>query len=269
MQSQKMFNQLVFYMEACESGSMFPDLKDDGKILAVTASNGKESSWGTYCGDEAVVKGKNIGSCLGDLFSVNWMEDDDLGKLASETFRSQISKVTKLTNKSHVCSFGDKSFEDEAIGRVEGALISDVFSDSSKGAVDARDIYVTQAYWAWQNAAVDQKEKAWARFVGIVNDRERDDQLFATMGRQACAAGQPCEDMDCHKKLATLVHEHCPVSSSHHATGGWNGYNMKFSQVLLNLCEHQEELGQSVDQLAQIVEEECSKVKAVVTEVVV
>ena len=46
-------------------------------------------------------------------------------------------------------------------------------------------------------------------------------------------AGQPCEDMDCHKKLATLVHEHCPVSSSHHATGGWNGYNMKFSQVPL------------------------------------
>ncbi|CAK8988586.1 unnamed protein product [Durusdinium trenchii] len=260
--------------EACESGSMLPDLKDDGKILAVTASNGKESSWGTYCGDEAVVKGKNIGSCLGDLFSVNWMEDDDLGKLASETFRSQISKVTKLTNKSHVCSFGDKSFEDEAIGRVEGALISDVFSDSSKGAVDARDIYVTQAYWAWQNAAVDQKEKAWARFVGIVNDRERDDQLFATMGRQACGStkvqldecqqsilGDRAEmkDMDCHKKLATLVHEHCPVSSSHHATGGWNGYNMKFSQVLLNLCEHQEELGQSVDQLAQIVEEECSK----------
>ena len=41
-----------------------------------------------------MVKGKNIGSCLGDLFSVNWMEDDDLGKLASETFRSQISKAT-------------------------------------------------------------------------------------------------------------------------------------------------------------------------------
>ena len=26
-------------------------------------------------GDAAMVKGKNIGSCLGDLFSVNWMED--------------------------------------------------------------------------------------------------------------------------------------------------------------------------------------------------
>ena len=30
--------------EACESGSMLPDLKDDGKILAVTASNGKARS---------------------------------------------------------------------------------------------------------------------------------------------------------------------------------------------------------------------------------
>jgi len=40
-----------------------------------------------------MVKGKNVGSCLGDLFSVNWMQDDDLGKFKSESFRSQISKA--------------------------------------------------------------------------------------------------------------------------------------------------------------------------------
>ena len=71
------------------SGFMFLDLEEDGKILAVIASNAKESSWGTYCGDAALVRGKNIGSCLGDVFSVNWMPDDDLGKFASETFNSQ------------------------------------------------------------------------------------------------------------------------------------------------------------------------------------
>merc|ERR1719265_81130 len=49
MQSKTLFSELVFYMEACESGSMFPDLKPDGKILAVTAANGDESSWGSYC----------------------------------------------------------------------------------------------------------------------------------------------------------------------------------------------------------------------------
>ena len=30
MQSKQMFKQMVFYMEACESGSMFPDLKANG-----------------------------------------------------------------------------------------------------------------------------------------------------------------------------------------------------------------------------------------------
>ena len=105
----------------------------------------QESSWGTYCGDTATVRGKNIGSCLGDLFSVNWMQDDDLGKFASETFSSQITKVTKLTNKSHVCSFGDKSFLNEAIGKVEYSALAASAPDAAQGAVDARDIYVTQA----------------------------------------------------------------------------------------------------------------------------
>ena len=280
MQSKKMFKQLVFYMEACESGSMFPNLKADGKILAVTASNGQESSWGTYCGDEAMVKGKNIGSCLGDLFSVNWMEDDDLGKLASETFHSQISKVTKLTNKSHVCSFGDKSFENEAIGNVELPALPALVSEepSSDSSVDARDIYVSQAFWAWQNAPEEMKSKAWTRLVSIINDRERDNQLFAKIGQKACADASQvhpdeCQkkmlgdrselkDMECHYALAHAVHEHCPVSASHHATGGWNGYNMKFSQVLLNLCEGQEVLGKNLEQLSLIVQQECIQANA-------
>ncbi|CAE7755257.1 dVPE, partial [Symbiodinium pilosum] len=277
MQSKNMFKQMVFYMEACESGSMFPKLKKDSKILAVTASNGKESSWGTYCGDAAVVKGKNVGSCLGDLFSVNWMEDDDLGKFSSETFSTQIAKVKKLTNKSHVCSFGDKSFVDEKIGDVElsGALSASQ-SDSAQGAVDARDVYVTQAMWAWQNAPdAESKEKAWKRLVGVVADREADEELFVGLAAAACSDVNPgnmiecqqkflndrteIEDMDCHHELAHAVHEHCPASNFHHAAGGWNGFNMKFAQVLLNMCEGKEVLGKSTEQLVDLVHEHCVK----------
>jgi len=54
-------------------------------VYAVTAANAEESSWGTYCGSEAVVNGKNIGSCLGDLFSVNWMEDSDASDVTRES----------------------------------------------------------------------------------------------------------------------------------------------------------------------------------------
>mmetsp|Transcript_44263 Transcript_44263/g.105379 ORF Transcript_44263/g.105379 Transcript_44263/m.105379 type:complete len:441 (+) Transcript_44263:67-1389(+) len=273
MQSKQMFKQMVFYMEACESGSMFPDLKADSKILAVTASNADESSWGTYCGDSAMVKGKNVGSCLGDLFSVNWMQDDDLGKLSSETFKTQIAKVTQLTNKSHVCSFGDKSFEDEAIGKVESqtALAA---SAPPKRSVDARDIYVSQAYWAWQRAEGDAKPKAWQRFLRVVEDREADEKLFESIAMTACAdvnkvdcakglLGDRVEmkDLDCHYKLAHTLHAKCPASQSHHSSGGWNGYNMKFSQVLLNLCEGQAMLGKTPEQLASIVEDQCAQAR--------
>lgn len=40
-------------------------------VYAITAANGRESSWGTYCDND-----QNL-PCLGDLFSVNWMNDSD------------------------------------------------------------------------------------------------------------------------------------------------------------------------------------------------
>jgi legumain len=73
-----MYSEMVLYIEACESGSMFDGiLANNLNIYAVTAANPSESSWGTYCYPDDQVNGQHINSCLGDLFSVNWMEDAD------------------------------------------------------------------------------------------------------------------------------------------------------------------------------------------------
>ena len=85
MKDTNMFKELVFYVEACESGSMFPNLDASENIYAMTASNASQSSWGAYCGSEANVNGTNIGSCLGDLFSINWMEDTEANDPSVET----------------------------------------------------------------------------------------------------------------------------------------------------------------------------------------
>jgi legumain len=46
----RLARDLVVYVEACESGSIFEGLLSDGlNIYATTASNAVESSWGTYC----------------------------------------------------------------------------------------------------------------------------------------------------------------------------------------------------------------------------
>lgn len=75
MQANNKFKKLVFYLEACESGSMFVSLPTNTKIYAVTASSPFESSWATYCGANDVVNNVHIGSCLGDLFSVSFLEE--------------------------------------------------------------------------------------------------------------------------------------------------------------------------------------------------
>ena len=94
MHTSKMYQEMVLYIEACESGSMFDGiLAKDINVYAVTAANPDESSWGTYCPPDDMVNGVEINSCLGDLFSVNWMEDAEKFSPASETLDQQFCRV--------------------------------------------------------------------------------------------------------------------------------------------------------------------------------
>jgi len=90
-----MYDQLTFYIEACESGSMFPYLASNTDVYAVTASNATLSSWAAYCPPDDVVNGVEIGSCLGDLFSVNWMEDTESNNVCTETLDQQFTTVRR------------------------------------------------------------------------------------------------------------------------------------------------------------------------------
>ena len=80
-----MFKELVFYLDSTESGSMFPNLSESGNIYAMTSSNATQYSYPTFCGSQAYVGGRNIGACLADLFSINWMLDTEAADVASET----------------------------------------------------------------------------------------------------------------------------------------------------------------------------------------
>merc|ERR1711912_121092 len=103
--SKNRFNKLTFYLETCESGSMFEGMDIEG-VYALSASSPSESSWGTYCGSDAKVDGKSIGSCLGDLFSVNWMEDSDAVDITQESLEDQFETVKTATSKSKVMQWG-------------------------------------------------------------------------------------------------------------------------------------------------------------------
>lgn len=82
-------------MQSCESGSMFVNLPKNTRIYALSAANPSESSWGQFCAPDDVVGGKHIGSCLGDTFSVNFVQDTEKGTYDSETLLEQFQFIQK------------------------------------------------------------------------------------------------------------------------------------------------------------------------------
>ncbi len=50
-------------------------MKKDIDIYATTAANAVESSWGTYCPGMDAHFPEEYTTCLGDLYSVAWLED--------------------------------------------------------------------------------------------------------------------------------------------------------------------------------------------------
>ena len=85
MKKNGMFKELVFYVEACDSGSMFPKIKEKDNIFVMTSTSSNKDSWAVYCDEEAKVDGKKIGACLGDQFSINWMLDTEASDPCVET----------------------------------------------------------------------------------------------------------------------------------------------------------------------------------------
>lgn len=132
------FKELVFYVEACESGSIFEGLLPTNiSVYAMTAANASESSWAAYCpdwGDVEVTKpvhpnATELGTCMGDLFSVSFLEDTENCNIDKETLHSQYERVKKRTSNnmtfeygSHVEIFGEVNMTSEVTGDFLGIL---------------------------------------------------------------------------------------------------------------------------------------------------
>ena len=69
MHAEKRYRKMVLYIEACESGSMFPNLRDDVGIFATTAANATNPSFACYWD-------QGLYTYVGDVYSVKWMEGE-------------------------------------------------------------------------------------------------------------------------------------------------------------------------------------------------
>jgi len=243
------YKELLFYLEACESGSIFEGLLKAPNAFAVTAANAHESSWGWYCPPQDSVNGTPIGSCLGDEFSINWLEDADVADFSNETVKQQVTNVTQKTTKSHVQQYGNSSIiPAEAIGNFEGkrrthhrASLTQDLTDYSKSAVRTRDIEIHLAYYRMLRAKTQQEEVvAQAELEELRRKQATQDVRFSHIALAVEPNQHKAEELlvgpvdrfslrhlDCHKAALQAVVENC---------GPFDDYTMRYSRLFANLC---------------------------------
>jgi len=229
-------------------------------VYGTSASSPDESSWGCYCPPQDKVNGKSIGSCLGDLYSVNWMEDSDKYG-PGRTIAAQTAAVKQLTTMSKVMEWGDLSFTNYTIGEFQGdhafgAIVSQLSAVEQKkeysgaegytakelremSAVSTYDIPMHLAYYSYLRD--DSKDIATSHallstLTEELNMRLRVDNVFMSLtqkiagdswstvltGRHNGVTNWECLDV---AKAAYRIH-----------CGEFTDYARKYVRVFNNMC---------------------------------
>ncbi|KAL2940190.1 Vacuolar-processing enzyme [Bienertia sinuspersici] len=271
------YKSLVFYVEACESGSIFEGLLPEGlNIYATTASNAVESSWGTYCPGDHVSPPPEYDTCLGDMYSVAWMEDSESHNLRTETVKHQYELVKSRTANggsyygSHVLQFGDEELSKDKLYFYMGTNPANenfTYADNSlrpisPKAVNQRDADLVHFWEKFRKApeGSQRKVEAQERFVEAMSHRVHLDHSIKLVGKllfgiekgpevlENIRAGQPLvDDWKCLRRLVRTFEMHC---------GSLSQYGMKHMRSIANICN----AGITADQMAEASAQACPSI---------
>jgi legumain len=239
MYDNNKFAKLVFYLEACESGSMFENiLPDTINIFATTASSATDPSYGTYCAT-------SVGSCLGDEYSVAWMQDSDsVGNLENETLDQQFTNVVANTPSSVPQRYGDLDIGSDSLAEYQGGdgVVSSTkrISHGTYRSVNARDVPLENLKMKLERASTrEEKRQVAKQLVKRVQDRKFLDSkiksivtsLVSSEDVERVLEGQSAavDSFQCYRQAVDYFNDNCFDITL-------NTYALGHLQVLANLC---------------------------------
>ena len=242
MYTNQKYKKLVFYMEACESGSMFNKLlPNHWNIYAETASNPYKSSYACYYD-------RTYRTYLADCYSVNWMDDTEQSDITRRTLEQQFEAIHKKTTQSPTCLYGDRSMGNLVIGQFQGVIgarktIKKASNNNQFDSVSSRDakmVYLQRRI----SLANDNKEQV--RFEKELESYQKNatktDIIFSSfkgllnLQPQNHVAGSNDAD-NCYGKGMDVVCMKAAVQSYEKHIGRFGEYSIKYSNYLRDACD--------------------------------
>ncbi|KAL7611106.1 hypothetical protein Lser_V15G09720 [Lactuca serriola] len=250
------YKEMVIYLEACESGSIFEGmLPEDLNIYATTASSSEESSYGTYCPGMEPSPPPEYITCLGDLYSVAWMEDSETHNLKKESIEQQFNKVKERTSNydtfnsgSHVMEYGSKDIKPEKVSLYLGFdpetlnLPDNLISfDKKMDGVNQRDADLIFLWQRYKKSSEMERAGLLKKITETMSHRAHLDNSIEMIGmllfgpqngrsilHSSRGRGFPLvDDWECLKSTARLFEKHC---------GSLTQYGMKHMRAFANIC---------------------------------
>ncbi|KAF4404060.1 hypothetical protein G4B88_014516 [Cannabis sativa] len=253
------YRKMVIYVEACESGSIFEGIMPkDMNIYVTTASNAQENSWGTYCPGMEPPPPPEYITCLGDLYSVAWMEDSQGHNLKRETIKQQYETVKERTANandfvnggSHVMEYGSRSIRAEKLYLYQGFDPATVNFPPNNNklhmpmeVVNQRD---AELYFMWQlykRSELEKKTEILKQIKDTTRHRTHLDESIKLIGsllygpqkneavlNSVRSPGLPLvDDWSCLKSMVRVFEKHC---------GSLTQYGMKHMRAFANICNN-------------------------------
>jgi len=243
MKKRKMFDKLVFYLEACESGSMFEGLlSEDLGVYAMTASAPDEPSFAYYWDRERLVY-------ISDEFSVNWIVDSEANMSASgETIERQFEITRSRTFDSHVKQYGDKDLVREPIVDFEGVVNktrskSDTRFIARKKGISQWDVSLESLYRKFSQVTDIASQAMIQEAIDIeILRRHRIEYLFRIIVSTTVPKYSRYNDtlefwMDIHLQPTNFTALRSVWFYSMEKCLKWSDYALQFWTVLVSLCE--------------------------------
>ncbi|XP_054286479.1 legumain-like [Macrosteles quadrilineatus] len=260
MHKKKMYKKLVFYMEACESGSMFDKiLPPNINIFATTAANPEESSYACYYD-------ATIGAYLGDEYSISWMEDIDSEEhqknMTSETLLKQYKNVVKRVQESHPSMYGQKALDKNKVidymGMSNKSFVdTNIMSGPFKDAVSSRDVALRTLERKIELTNDVEKVKTLSlKRDNLIKGRKSVDNLFSQMMEKLNRADAieeirhplNLEMMPCYKTVVDHFRSNCIDITK-------NTYALAHLYKFANLCVEKT----SPDDVIKVISEVCTE----------
>eukprot|EP01025_Chloroclados_australasicus_P051902 TRINITY_DN6044_c1_g1_i3.p3 TRINITY_DN6044_c1_g1~~TRINITY_DN6044_c1_g1_i3.p3 ORF type:complete len:332 (+),score=55.60 TRINITY_DN6044_c1_g1_i3:532-1527(+) len=276
------FQEMVIYVEACNSGSMFQGmLPKNVPVYVTTAADPYESSYATYCpSPNGFDSDKYISTCLGDLYSVSWMENSQESDLQEESLQYQYAYMRNRTSQnftykdgSHVMWYGDDSLTTEAAGNYLGIgnpqnlqqqIRSDGYVRLQQRDADLLPMVLQYATNSdklirtvlrskvQRRHAVDVQiresvEKALGQTQTLLSGLDVDSFVSSSMDRNG---NEPIvDDWDCYREMIQTWQSKCGNLDNYELQYGYAWANLcnagvapaEYGKVLVSICTQQQE----------------------------